>query len=382
MRNKNKSLFLLKKLSQGTLLSIIILCMILLNKQDFYTKLLLFETLPYTNIDKEVNMLFKFKQEYEEIDKKIETQLLDENQEENQKENQEENQEQVSDDIIGTHNVIFQDETKNQSLEQANTEPHINIDNLNELKNLEYLSNKFYVVDKTAITTEDFNIEEFMNMDLKLNREKDGPKILIFHTHIAEAYKDSNANDINDGIYGVGELLKQELENIYGIEVLHHNGAYDKVDGKSAILGAYERMEIDIKNILANNPSIDLVIDLHRDGVSDNIVLTTNIEGKQTAQIMFFNGLSKINKNGIVSKVTSLPNPYLKTNLALSFNMQLVANKMYPGFTRKIYLKPYRFSLHMMPKSLLIEIGAQTNTKQEAFNTVKPLAKILADVVK
>lgn len=377
MRNKNKSLFLLKKISQGTLLSIIIVSIFLLNKQDFYTKLLLFETLPYTNIDKEVIMLFKFNPEYEQIDKQVETQLVD------QENNPEEDPEsiQVSNDIIGTHNVIFQDETKNETLEQTNTEHHITIDNLEEIKSLDYLKSKFYVVDKTAITEEDFNVEEFVNTDLKINTEKNGPKILIFHTHISEMYADSDLNNINDGIYGVGELLKQELENNYGIEVLHHNGIYDKVDGKSSILGAYERMEVDIKNILANNPSIELVIDLHRDGVNENVKLVTNIDGKQTAQIMLFNGLSRINNNGNVSKIASLPNPYLKTNLALSFNMQLVANKMYPSFTRKIYLKPYRFSLHMMPKSLLVEIGAQTNTKQEAFNTVKPLANILTNVV-
>jgi stage II sporulation protein P len=61
--------------------------------------------------------------------------------------------------------------------------------------------------------------------------------------------------------------------------------------------------------------------------------------------------------------------------------MQLSANERYPGFARKVYLKPYRYSLHMLPKTLLVEVGAQNNTKQEALNAMEPLAEILAKVV-
>ena len=61
--------------------------------------------------------------------------------------------------------------------------------------------------------------------------------------------------------------------------------------------------------------------------------------------------------------------------------MQLMANSMYPNFTRKVYLNAYRYSLHMAPKSLLIEVGAQTNTKEEILNSMEPLADILARVL-
>ena len=52
------------------------------------------------------------------------------------------------------------------------------------------------------------------------------------------------------------------------------------------------------------------------------------------------------------------------------------------GFTRRIYINAYRYSLHMLPKSLLIEVGAQTNTKEEVLNSMDILAEILADVIK
>ena len=120
---------------------------------------------------------------------------------------------------------------------------------------------------------------------------------------------------------------------------------------------------------------------MHRDGVNEDVHLIDEVNGKTCAKIMFFNGLCRLNENGVLSDITSLPNQYLKENLALSFNLQVTANKLYPDFTRKIYINAYRYSLHMKPKSLLIEVGAQTNTKQEAKNSMEPLADVLSRVI-
>ena len=76
-----------------------------------------------------------------------------------------------------------------------------------------------------------------------------------------------------------------------------------------------------------------------------------------------------------------LANPYIEDNLALSFQMQLAAAEYYPGLTRKIYLKGYRYNLHLKPKSMLVEVGAQTNTFQEALNAMEPLSDILGLVL-
>ncbi len=76
-----------------------------------------------------------------------------------------------------------------------------------------------------------------------------------------------------------------------------------------------------------------------------------------------------------------MENPYLKENLAFSLQMKTTADALYPGFSRKIYLNAYRFSLHMLPRSTLIEVGAQTNTKAEIWNAMEPLAKALASVL-
>ena len=105
----------------------------------------------------------------------------------------------------------------------------------------------------------------------------------------------------------------------------------------------------------------------------------TEINGKETAQLLFYNGLSHTINSGDLSY---LPNPYIQDNLAFSFQLQLMANEYYPGLARRIYLKGYRYNMHLCPKSLLVEVGAQTNTKEEAYNAMEPLADILDKVLK
>ena len=141
---------------------------------------------------------------------------------------------------------------------------------------------------------------------------------------------------------------------------------------------AYSVALPDIERVLQENPSIEVVIDLHRDGVAENRHLVTEVNGKQTAKLMFFNGLSNTTSQG---ELTYLPNPYIPDNLALSFQLQLTAEEYYPGLMRKIYLKGYRYNLHLKPKSVLVEVGAQTNTLEEAKNAMEPLANILAFVL-
>ena len=112
--------------------------------------------------------------------------------------------------------------------------------------------------------------------------------------------------------------------------------------------------------------------------MADTTRLAANINGVDMAQVMFFNGLSKTTATG---DIDYLRNPYIEDNLAMSLKMQLAATELYPGFTRKIYLKSYRYNMHLCPKSLLIEVGAQTNTLQEAVNAMDPLAQVLDKVL-
>jgi len=284
-------------------------------------------------------------------------------------------------------NTLTEEELKSQpeTAGETNMSEKLNItaEDIQKLKDINYLKKNFYIVDsRTDLIQNDIDAERFIDMDFSLNEEKDGPKILIFHTHSQEMFADSDVSKgMEEGIWGAGERLKEILEEEYNIDVLHDSGQYDVANGKSQTTGAYERMEPSIRKILADNPSIEVVIDMHRDGVAENVHLVTEQNGKQCAKIMFFNGLCRLNKGGGLESISSLPNPYINDNLAFSFNMQLAANKMFPDFTRRVYINAYRYSLHMMPKSLLIEVGAQTNTKEEVMNSMDILAQILAEVL-
>ena len=219
------------------------------------------------------------------------------------------------------------------------------------------------------------NVEALLGKDVTIKSDVEGPQILIYHTHSQEAYKDSVAGDKTTSIIAVGEYLAQLLSQTYGIEVLHHKGEYDVEDHAKA----YSVARPAIEKILEENPTIEVVIDLHRDGVAESTHLVTEINGKPTAQIMFFNGLSRTTSTGDLGY---LKNPYIEDNLALSFQMQLAAEEYFPDLARRIYLKGYRYNMHLCPKSLLIEVGAQTNSFEEARNAMEPLAILLAKVLK
>jgi len=242
---------------------------------------------------------------------------------------------------------------------------------LEKLNDFDYLIQNFYTVDSTTtINSSQLNAQELLNIDCSIEKRTDKePQILIYHTHASEGYSDSSAGDYSETVVGVGERLTEILENTYGYQVLHDTGVYDKDRDR-----AYSVAEPYVEQILAENPSIEIVIDLHRDGVADSTRLVTEQNGVQMAQIMFFNGLSRTTSMG---DIAYLANPYITDNLAFSLQMQLAAAELYPGFSRKIYLKGYRYNMHLMPKSLLVEVGAQTNTLEEAMNAMEPLAEIL-----
>lgn len=249
---------------------------------------------------------------------------------------------------------------------------------IERLRDFDYLINNFYIVDSsTMIGADQLNADDLLSRSMKIDNNVEGPKILIFHSHSQETFVDSVPGDEGTSIVGVGEYLTQLL-NAKGISTIHDTGVYDIIDGKLDRSHAYENAEAAIRPILEANPSIQVVIDLHRDGVADDVHLVTEIGGKPTAKIMYFNGLSRTRTNG---DIAYLYNPYIQDNLAFSLQMQIASETMYPGFARRIYLRGYRYNLHLMPKSLLIEAGAQTNTVEEMKNAMEVLAETLYHVV-
>lgn len=236
------------------------------------------------------------------------------------------------------------------------------------------LLSTFYTIDSTAQGGSDlFNLESLMGRDVTIDRTGEGPQILIYHTHSREGFIDSEPGNRADTIVGVGDFLAQLLTEEYGYTVLHHTEEFDTVRDS-----AYANSLPALEKLLEQYPTIQVVIDLHRDAGNPNRNMVMDIDGRRTARFMFFNGISRSKKTG---DIDYLYNPNLAENLAFSFQMQAAAGQYYPGLTRKIYIKQYRYNMHLRGRTLLIELGDENNTVEEAKNACYPLAFLLDAVL-
>lgn len=247
---------------------------------------------------------------------------------------------------------------------------------LEQLNDVSFLIQNFYIIDPATRISEDlFNARDLLERDMTIKTTNDKPQILIYHTHSQEAFIDSREGVTEDSVVGVGDILAKILKEKYGYNVIHDRSVYDLVDGNLDRNRAYNFARESISKILDENPSIEVIIDLHRDGAEKR---STYINGQETAQIMLLNGLSK-NQGG---SITRLYNPNLQDNLAFSLQLHLKSLEMYPGLFYKNYLQAYRYNLDLRPKSLLVELGTHKNTLKSAKNAMEPFAEILDAVLK
>lgn len=314
----------------------------------------------------------------EENEKLIAQKLEAENQAQAVTEENQQAQETQSDGAAETQNETAQAQETSQIPEGTATQKQVEIPR-EQLTDFNYLLNNFFVVDPTTTALESqINADTLLGKDMKLEKNPEQPQILIYHTHSQEGFADSVEGDTSTTVIGVGDYLVQLLQERYGYQVLHITDTFDIVDGQLDRSAAYNYAEPVISQALQEHPTIEIVIDLHRDGVDESKHLVTEVNGKPTAQVMFFNGLSRTNQNG---EISYLPNPYIEDNLAFSFQLEYLAKQYYPEYTRCIYLKGYRYNLHLKPRSLLLEVGAQTNTVEEAKNAMEPFADLLYKVL-
>ncbi|NSW91306.1 MAG: stage II sporulation protein P [Firmicutes bacterium] len=229
-----------------------------------------------------------------------------------------------------------------------------------------------YKIDVDALLKEPLNI--------KFNRS--GPKILIFHTHTTESFikklDDLNKKDVpnwsldpQESVVRVGHELAELLRKKYGYDVLHNGTVHDYPDYEKAYSNAYETLN----NYLKSHPSIKLVFDIHRDGLSKDqskLRLTTKIDGKDVAKIMFVVG----------TDARRPEHPNWKENLKLALKLQENLNKQHPGLARHIYISNNVYNQNLTTGSLIIEIGGDGNLLSECLESVKYLAKAIYEVIK
>ena len=239
-----------------------------------------------------------------------------------------------------------------------------------------YLIHNWYTVDtSTDASVVGISTPELVTYPAGITKnQEEGYDILIYHTHSLEQYADSRQYAPPNGVVGAGEFLSTLLEKQYGYRVLHLTESFD-AEGRDY---AYGKALPALKQVLEEHPEIKVMIDLHRDEVDSNAHLIQQVGERNVARYMFFNGLSYTRTLGALKEFS---NPYQKENLAMSFQLQLASDALFPGCTRKIYLKGYRYNMHLRPRSLLIELGAQNNTEQEAWNSCVLLAKMLDTVL-
>lgn len=279
-------------------------------------------------------------------------------------------------DLVQEDYYHFQDDETTDEVAQE-VKKEAKIFHAKKWENPKYLRKYIYQIDSTTMAMDgELNGKVLLNMDLKL-KKSEKPQILIYHTHGSETYRGSEKGKKSDTVIGVGDVLVKNLRK-KNIAVIHDRNIYDVKNGKEERSKAYNYAANAIEDHLKKYPSIKVVIDLHRDGVSEQTKLVTTQKGRRMAQIMFFNGMSRTASNG---DIKYLRNPNKQMNLAFSLQLQAQAAKKYPGFTRKIYMKGYRYNLHYRGRSLLVEVGAQNNTLSQAKASMSLLAELLSDVL-
>lgn len=222
------------------------------------------------------------------------------------------------------------------------------------------------------------NLNDFVGGKLAFSLDKQGPQVLIIHTHTTESYSEErylkNAPDRdldeNKNIVAVGSAMAEVFEK-NGILVYHDKTVHDY----PSYNGAYQRAATTIRNDLEAYHGIKVVLDVHRDGITKEdgtkVKLLTNIDGVDTAQAML-----------VVGTNTNLPHDNWQENLKFAVKIQEKAIKMYPTLMRQINLRKERFNEQMTKGSLIVEVGTNGNTLEEALAGGKCVAEVISAVLK
>ncbi len=233
-------------------------------------------------------------------------------------------------------------------------------------------------LDINNATGYDVNLDAMCAEDLNFSVDESGPQVLVVHTHTTECYdgdamsgETERTTDDAKNVIAVGEVICQTLEE-YGIKTYHDTTYHDY----PSYQGAYTRALTTITNFLAENPSVKMVLDVHRDAFiySDGSKLKVSCEqnGVPTAKVMLVCG----------SDSMGLEHKNWRENLKLAAKIQNAAEIMYPGLMRPVNLRTERFNMHMTDGSLLIEVGSNGNTLDEAKEGGRDVARAIAAVLK
>lgn len=226
------------------------------------------------------------------------------------------------------------------------------------------------------------NIDNYINRKVVANVSKNQPAVLIYHTHTSESYelldrnfytkeRDIRSVNKNETVVRIGEEICKIL-NEKGYKTIHITDTFDE-----QYSGAYERSRKKVSEVLKNNPSIQVVLDVHRDSIyqkdGTKIKTVAEINNKKVAQIMITTGCETGN-------VTDFPNWEKNLTFALKLQNQLANDN--PQIVRPLVFSSRKYNMDLLPCALSVDIGTDANTLTEAVYSARYFAESLARLLK
>ncbi|SDF74933.1 stage II sporulation protein P [Sporolituus thermophilus] len=196
------------------------------------------------------------------------------------------------------------------------------------------------------------------------------PLVGIYHTHTSESFVPSSGVTHKRGgqtgdIVDVGRALAARLDK-HGIKAVHSTAVHDY----PSFMKAYGPSENTVKKMLADHPSIQMIFDIHRDADKrENSV--AEINGVTLARITIV----------VATGQQDLVQPHWQQNHAFAKLIDAKLNQHFPGLSRGIQLVDWRYNQHLHPRALLIEVGCQDNSKEEAMRSIELFGDVLAEII-
>lgn len=235
---------------------------------------------------------------------------------------------------------------------------------------------------KNATATKSINIEKVLKEPVDLQTvDKNQPAVLIFHTHTTEGYElldrgfytnsyTGRGENTSKNMVRVGDEIAKMLEEA-GYKVIHDTEIHDK-----KYTGAYDHSKKSVEAYLKKYPSIQVVLDIHRDAIhlsnGNKIKPTAEINGKKAAQIMIITGAEE-------GKVTAFPD--WEYNLRFALKLQQTCETMYPGLMRPVFFAQRKYNMNLSHCNLLLEVGSDANTLDEATYSGRLVGTAIAKIL-
>lgn len=186
----------------------------------------------------------------------------------------------------------------------------------------------------------------------------DNFKIALYHTHSGESYLPSDGVSSTDqeqgGVYGVGGQLSSRLEKKDELQVIHCQDTFFPYSG------SYRRSRVAALNLVEEG-DLDAIFDLHRDAAPEDEYYR-EIEDMQLTQVMI---------------VVGTQNPVYQVNEEFAWQLKEVGDSMYPGLVKGIFYAKGDYNQDLHPRALLLEVGAHTNSRQQAEIGVRAFGDVI-----